>query len=498
MKKLLVIAVLTVFAQTTKSQLIYDFNKAQFTKGVNTENGKVIPIKSSGFATLKIININTFRYKVELEGNSVNYITPIPSELQTIFRLSSDSYNDENLIKALNLTSDAAKSMQQKSDVAKVVAEQESDKAENIVNSGAADPTKVAAQAKSAAADDLNNAMGKLAIACEQYVQIARKVANIKFTEMQLINVSKQQWKDHNELLASMPQVLSQSQMKKDYDIFVDYYAKAEALYSSAKLAAEKAKGEKVEDAAATLKAIVEAEEKIDKGRDLFYEDNFIKLIQDVVVLQQALEKPEYFKVQSAPIQVDGDFVAFKLKITPAQVNDLMPYEISREFPVEIPVKGGLKVDFSVGPAISFGDNSKDEVFYLENTTKTDTVQLKQRNNNNAISPGIAAMMHFGPRTGKDWRVAGMFGVGAGFQGVEDVKLSIYGGLSAVFGKRERIMLSTGVSYLRVSRLKDAEYVVNKEYASSLISIGQASEKVFKPSFFISLSYNLSNRLEIK
>ena len=145
-----------------------------------------------------------------------------------------------------------------------------------------------------------------------------------------------------------------------------------------------------------------------------------------------------------------------------------------------------------------FGKNSRDDIYFAE-VSKTDPniSTLRKRANNNSISPGIAAMMHFGPRSGKDFRPALMFGVGAGFQNTSDVNLSLYFGGSLVFGKRERVMLSSGVSYLRVTRLKTEQYIVDQQYPSPT-NIADITEKIFKPSFFLALSYNLTNKLEIK
>lgn len=458
------------------SQLVYDFSKGEFlpsNNAYNKQTGKVNPIPYGGFIQLNIININTFRYKVELQGNSINYVTPIPSELQTVFKLSAENYDDRNTNNALRLIKQASDQMTQQAKEAEKLSE-------NKAADGSTDEK-----------ERLVNNMNELVKACAEYIKIAERVANIKYTRMQLINISKQKWADHSKMMDNMPPTLVESEMKKDYMLFSKYYAEAYVKYENAADAATDVNAE-------IKKAVVEAKKDITESQNLFYEDNFLKLIEDVTILQHAMENEEYFQVNSAPIQIDGDYADFKVKITPAQVNDLMPYEISRTFPVEVPVKGGLKVDFSTGPAISFGKNSRDDIYFAE-VSKTDPniSVLKKRGNNNSISPGIAAMMHFGPRSGKDFRPTLMFGLGAGFQNTSDVNLSLYFGGSLVFGKRERVMLSSGVSYLKVTRLKTEQYVVDQQYTTP-INIADITEKIFKPSFFLSLSYNLTNRLEIK
>ena len=66
--------------------LTYDFSKGTFENGDLIENGKIKPLHTGGFAVIKIKNVNTFRYNVEIEGKSIEYITQVPSELQAIFR----------------------------------------------------------------------------------------------------------------------------------------------------------------------------------------------------------------------------------------------------------------------------------------------------------------------------------------------------------------------------------------------------------------------------
>ena len=134
----------------------------------------------------------------------------------------------------------------------------------------------------------------------------------------------------------------------------------------------------------------------------------------------------------------------------------------------------------------------------MEDANKADTVKLKRRDNHNIISPGLAAMMHFYPRSGKNIAWGGLFGVGAGFQSTEDINFSLYTGVSLVMGKRQKIMLSAGFSFLRVERLKDKQFEIDKEYPISKIDLANSTEKVFKSSGFLSISYNITNRIEIK
>jgi hypothetical protein len=501
------------FSQIT-SQLIFDFNKGGFVENDYFKRGKIKPQLTGGFAILKIINVNTFRWKVEIEGRSINYITPIPSELQTIFRLPDQSINIQKAEKGIQSVQEADNLMQSLS-------------------------TKI--NQDNVTSDSFKEAMTDLVAACKEYVEIAQEIANIKFVRAELINLSKQKWESYSAMDEKRPASLSYSDMKGTYEKFSKYYAEAEVkYYKSREEAANNLKEVKLskpdpvskpselgesanrgqaeayrkaqndyeeylktknkyddreEEANQHIKDINKAIEKIHNGHDNIYEDNFLKLVQDVIVLQDAMENPTYFEVVSPPIQIDGDYVDFNIKTTPTKMNDLMPYDFGKTFPVEIPAKGGLKVDFSVGPTFSFGNNARDDKYYF--TPGKDST-LQKLNNNNAISPGIAAMMHFYGRRGKNVNYGGLFGLGAGFQTVQDPNLSFYLGGSIIFGKREKLMLNAGVSYLSVDRLKTNQFVEGKQYNTSKVNIADLTEKTILPSFFFGISYNLTNRIEVK
>jgi hypothetical protein len=361
--------------------------------------------------------------------------------------------------------------------------------------------------------DALKNELSELVPACEEFAEYAIKIADIKFYRMVLIGLAKQKWDTHSDLSSELPSRKSKEQMKKDYLEFVQYYYKAESLYNKTRLMAKVVKKEAKKDAElaaatssdklaaakaeATYEAVKEALENIEDAYRKINEDDFLKLIEDVIILHTALENKKYFEVSSPPIQIDADYVAFDVTIEPTQVNDLLPYAQAKSFPFEIGAKGAWKSDFSVGPTMSFLGGAHDAVHYLENSGSDTMVVLKEGQNKNIIRPGLAAMMHFYPRTGKYVALAGMFGVGVDFKSITDPDLSLYLGVSAVLGKGRKIMLSAGASFTRVARIK-SQYTVGDSYHVDDIKLEDVTSTVFKPAMFIAVSYNLTNRVIIK
>jgi hypothetical protein len=477
-----------IYSQVT--QLIFDYNKIENLKSKELTR-KINPVKNGNFINIKIENINTFLYKVEIEGKQVELLTPIPSELQTLFRVS-DEVSDET--KAKEGIGDLEESL-------------------NIMN----DIDKNSKNAKVILPPNLIKA-------CKRYIEISKKVAKIKYQRMKLIQLSKEDL-DYSEMQGELGEVGALPNSKV-YEEFVTIYGEVEALYEIAKHNAK----EKLENIKTELKkeqkktttnqnpneisrltkdstqshqeylAIEKALEGIEEGHEKIDDDNFLRLIEDVITLFGGLENKKNFEVVSPPVQMEGDMVSYRITITPTRVNSLASYKSPMSFTVNIPAKGGWKTDFSVGPAISFGDNAKDDNYFLKTEPSSPPPTqgtLIKRDNENFINPSIGAFMHVYQRTGRPYAVGGLFGVGAGFQTIDDLNLSIYGGGTLILGKTRKVMVGVGVSILKVDRLKSPEYEVGGIYDLDTFDINNVTEKVFKPSGFLSITFNLANRLEI-
>ena len=482
MKKTKLILLL-LFPFLLNAQITFDFSKRTDIDQIELQNS-IKPVENGGFAIFNIENINTFRYKVEIEGKKIDYVTQIPSELQAIFRLSEES-TTEDVQSSLIGNGEVSAAKEDMSAVLKQTKEELNAKKKLVV------PAANAA----AHADTIKNlekfekAMKELEEVCAEFRKYAVKVANVKFNRMLLISISKGKYKNHNELLGKMPTIESEGTMRKNYLLFVDYYYRAEAIYGKAKSLAAGTPNKE-----ATIARIEKAEELIEDGYEKINEENFLKLIEDVIVLNRNLKSPEHFTVVSPPIQMDGDYVEIEVSITPTQMNDLMPFEQASNFKLQIPGKGGWKADFSVGPTVSFTPGAHDD-FYSLNDTSGMSLIVKE-NNDNFIRPGIAAMIHAYKRdNSKPGAFGFMFGVGAGFNSIDDADLSLYAGGTKILGKYQKVMLSVGISAHRVDRLRsnfDTETLV-----PTISDVNEITRKVFRPSLFLSLSYNLTNRVEV-
>jgi hypothetical protein len=437
-----------MFILSAKGQAVYDFTKGKFTTIGHVQEGAT--------ASLRIDNINTLFYKVTIKGVKVSLSTPPPAELQALFRLPNPA--------------------EKASEAAEGTGEVE----------GATDKMK---DETKKATGDLKVKMDTLVRRCSAFVAEARKIRLLKLRRYELTSLAKQSWPNHAALTSKLPSPLAVADMHNDIMNFSDTYYKAKTQYAIAIDAAT--------DASAKER-IKEALKEFEEGYQSVDEDNLTKLVADIDVLQIKLADSTNFSALAPPVQAeDCDFVEYNILIEPDQPDSrLIPAGTMPPIPVIIPVKGGWKPDFSVGPNFSFGAGAKDEKYYLTPTSKGSGT-LTVGENANVVRPGIAAMLHAHPRSGKNYAAGFMVGVGAGFKAENTLTASYYFGGSLILGKGQKVILNTGVSFLSVDRLK-VDYQVGNTYSIESTKISDITEKVLKPSFFFGISYNITNRIIVK
>ncbi len=440
---------------TSSAQSIFEFDFSRMINMNYTElQNRIKPVKNGDFMIVKINNINTFLYKVSIEGKQIELQTPIPTELQRLFRIP-DNETREDEKKTLEGLGDTKAAL--------LTMEMINEKKKNIL---------------------LTNLIKN----CAEYVELSEEIAELKFARMELITYAKQNltFDEMQENIGGL-YIPTAHKMRTTYKDFIKYYHIVEVLYEAAQDTVSSADSMKV----------VKATEHIEDGFDKMNEENILSMIEDILVLQTGLENEKNFNVSSPPIQVEGDLVSYKVSITPTRVNSLSSFKNPLSWTIDAPAYGGWKADFSVGPTLSFGKNSKDEKFFFAPTESDTIATFQMRDNQNSINPSLAAMMHFYKRTGQNKAFGFMFGVGAGFQSVNDPSLSIFLGGSAILGKSRKIMISTGLSYLSIDKLKSPEFVVGQSYNPQKINISEVTEKTFRPSLFVSISYSIANRVDV-
>lgn len=477
-------------AQKRKTEIVIDWQKLD--KSIKEET-ILNPVQFGTFHTFRIEGINKFLYEVTLEGKKIELETPIPTELQTLFRLNSeelaDTVTDEEVEETVEEVSKAEKKLNTLIELKTINYFTQLTQKNNLFVPAMTETEKLFVQdaidALQEKVEDLKGFEEDVNKYLLQIKEVSNELLKLKLARIELIILAQ---KD-----------ISASQMKKLVNN-IEEPKKIKLLHNELTNSFNKLKKDYLDflkDTEDNEKEVLNnLFKKLEESFKTLDEASLLSLYSEVNFLYTELKNENNFKVVSPPTQADGDIVNYEVTITPSQTNTLGPNRNPITFDFDVPVKGGLKVDFSVGPIFSFGKGAKDEKYYLDVNDTPDTVILRQRDNNNSINPGIGALMHFYKRSGTNTSFGGLFGVGAGFQTIEDINLSFYTGVSLVMGKNQKIMLNSGISFLNVERLKESEFEIDKEYTATDFDLNNVTEKVFKPSFFLSLTYNITNRVE--
>lgn len=472
------------------------------------------PVKTGDFAIFQIKDINKFLYKVEVAGKVFELQTPVPTELQTLFRLSPPELdkktNTNKAEEAVKKTKSQIFSMTGAKTETEAIRKLAETNVIAALGPGVAIPDEKAKALK--AIDEAIKSFDQLLKSCQKYLaksnELSENIFKIKSARRRLIIIAQMD-RPSKEIKDKAKEVTIPpiDDVRSLYFEVKQLYLQAEASYtqvkqkiSDANSKAKKAGVDEVDEE--IVEKVEDASEEIEEADKLIDEEALLGMIEEIDFLYNELQNDNNFNVVAPPVQMDGDIVSYTVNVTPTVTKTIGSNRSPMQFKFDIPAKNGLKVDFSVGPAFSFGKNSRDDKYFLKDVSNsTDLVNIQKEDNGNVISPGIVAMMHAYKRSGNSWALGGMFGVGAGFQSVSDVNLSVYLGPSLVIGKREKVMVSAGWSWLRVQRIKSKQFIADDPsatYKKTEIKIEDVTEKIFKTSFFFSVSYNLTNKVEVK
>lgn len=215
-----------------------------------------------------------------------------------------------------------------------------------------------------------------------------------------------------------------------------------------------------------------------------FNEENKIQLL----INKYNLINKSNYTFKSKPFKVNADEV--KLVIT-AKAEALLSCDFENEVTINrtFNVKGGLKVDFSTG--VFFNGGNEDFIgreLYYSKVDDTSTM-IKSKDGGSRMLLGIGGLMHIYWRTGNNLN----FAISPGISTTSNFdQLNFHLGGSALFGKKNRIVVTAGLT-MRETNILDKNYKFDTAYISSELPESPPSIKVFpRLGYFISLTYNFS------
>lgn len=216
---------------------------------------------------------------------------------------------------------------------------------------------------------------------------------------------------------------------------------------------------------------------------------DYTKLFEEINQLITELRNENNYFIASDPVQAKKDIINYNVKITPRKGVESLTALENRNFNIEIPIKGGVKIDFSTGLFIT--TNLQDRK-YTKTVVPTDTLQtiITENKNNSLAQLSLGALMHISPRWTGNFKPGFTFGLGLNSSNLSNAQIFIGG--SAMFGSNERFIVSTGVSLANVDYL-NGKYSLDTPTKNSTID-NSLTEKSLRAGWFISFTYNLTNK----
>ena len=216
--------------------------------------------------------------------------------------------------------------------------------------------------------------------------------------------------------------------------------------------------------------------------------DKFEEIFKNINTLYAELRNSDNFRVISNPVQAEKDFLIFDVEITPRNdIPKLVKLE-SRIFSTTVPIKGGFKIDYSTGLFITKGLHHR--AYSTNQSPQNNLNSIISENKNNSVAQlSIGALMHISPRSTNNIKPGFTFGLGLITSEISNTNVFI--GASAMIGSKEKVIISAGLALANVDYL-NGKYNLNTEYETASLDTN-LTEKVLRASWFVSLTYNLSN-----
>ncbi|GAB2526698.1 hypothetical protein [Spirosoma aerophilum] len=423
-----------LYAQTNR--VTYDWQSRTYASSSNT------CLPAGTLVTYELINVNTFAQKVRIDGQVVMVTTDMPAEFITLFRIKTDTE------KKLDNTQDQV------------------DKMEEVL--------------KDATQNPVSKAVSTLVDSCELYYEEAEKIKQVLDLQEQLLStMANKRFYNAVQMRAELKRVgidsLSIVALGSNFQAFIEAYRKVYSQYGEAALVAHKANDK-------------ESEAKIESAKNqvakdyMALRDLYQRTIKKIDGLYGNAVDPLNYKVESNPIKIASnvDELLFTIHVGDDTFLDA------------IYVKKSWKIDYSVGLVAKYISN--ENYFFDPNQTLR---QYDKAGFFSTITPGIAPMLHLHRRTCNDISWGGMFGINADFKEITDINLGflVGGFVMAGIGQTQKAIISGGLSYSNVNRLKAGEYSVGTVYKD--VKIENVTERVLRPSFFLSISLAIPKR-EVK
>lgn len=442
MKKLIPFLVLSLIITNTvisQNTVEYDFK----TKSLDT----IRPVKIGENCVFKVNNINKFIYEVKIKSSQSEFYSKPTGMLANIFQFEKIDSNSMCLFK------------DEKEFVINIISENKS-YTSNIMKLNDKVLTNIYDNAKC-----VYDAFYKL----EELKKIKNKLIELYFSdglsyEMVLKSI--------NELSVDY-YITNQFELIKSYnDSYYNYRKSFDSIYCLY-----------------DIRSIEYLNDSVIQLNKKYSETNYNKLFDDINHLYINLKNENNYFIVSDPIQAKEDIINYQIIITPLKENDSLHVFEKRDFNIEVPIYGGVKIDFSTGFFVT--NNLYNRKYSISNYLADSSMKVISQDKNNSLAQfSLGALIHISKRCNKNFKPALTFGLG--LNSTDLTNLQAFLGLSAMLGSNERFIISTGLSLANVDYLK-GKYSLETP-TINLHDDTPLTEKVIKAGWFISFTYNLTSK----
>ena len=223
--------------------------------------------------------------------------------------------------------------------------------------------------------------------------------------------------------------------------------------------------------------------------------------LNQVEILDRELSQKENFTYVSDPIQGKGDILEFNVEIKPKNdYKDALSIYQPRKFTYSSNLRGGIRFDFGVGLSIDFKNNNEQfeiqEIF--NDTTPQTSVKYLQMINDNKFLPKLVGMFHTSLRSNTN--LAFGLSLGTALDVTNFDISSIYLGFSTLIGRKDKLVLTIGPSFMSAQQLKNTyrQYIESNDLKTKLPDVFQLTNDIYtrnyKVGYFLAITYNLTTK----
>ncbi len=223
---------------------------------------------------------------------------------------------------------------------------------------------------------------------------------------------------------------------------------------------------------------------------------DYSKLVSELLQVVKFVDERNFeLNYQTLSISENADFVKYRIEFKPTNNGDIQETQSPFNLDIAFLINEGLKVDISTGIILDF--NLANPGYYFQKFSSTqngqtfDSVRVKKSSNLSNITPSVNLMLNAYKRSSLNFKP----GFSIGFGVSSDIRFRLYAGPSLIVGRKERVMISSGVAFGAITRNADG-YDEGKTFADTASLPAQVPivQDTFKFGWYFGVGFNLTGK----